>query len=119
MDKPLKEATIATSSVLPRKGRITRPHYLEQTEGDGGIRLFKLSDKELIIGRAEDANVRLISPKASRHHAILNRSGDEYVIRDNGSRNGVFLNGLKVHSAIIRDGDLIQVADSEFSYREG
>lgn len=119
MDTSLNSATIATNSVLPRKGRIARPHYLEQSEADGGVRLFKLSDKELIIGRAEDANVRLVSPKASRHHAILTRSGDEYVIRDNDSRNGIYLNGLKIFSAIIRDGDLIQVADSEFSYREG
>ena len=119
MDNLTNSATIATNSVLPYKGRAARPHYLEQTEGDGGVRLFKLSDKELIIGRAEDANVRLISPKASRHHAILTRIGAEYVIRDNNSRNGVYLNGLKIFSAIIRDGDLIQVADSEFGYREG
>jgi pSer/pThr/pTyr-binding forkhead associated (FHA) protein len=37
---------------------------------------------------------------------------------DNDSRNGVFLNGVKVHSAVLRDGDVIQVADSVFVYHE-
>jgi pSer/pThr/pTyr-binding forkhead associated (FHA) protein len=120
MDHPSDSATIATSSLAPRKGRSSRPHYLEQSDGDdGGIRLFKLAKKETVIGRAEDAPVRLISPKASRQHAILHRRSGEFIIQDNGSRNGVYLNGLKVWRALLRDGDIIQIADSEFVYREG
>ena len=38
---------------------------------------------------------------------------------DNDSHNGVFLNGVKVYSAVLRDGDVIQVADSIFVYSEG
>ena len=29
-----------------------------------------------------------------------------------------FLNGVKVHSAILRDGDVIQLADNVFVYHE-
>jgi pSer/pThr/pTyr-binding forkhead associated (FHA) protein len=120
MDDPSDSATIATSSLAPRKGRSSRPHYLEQAEGDdGGIRLFKLSARTTIIGRADDAPVRLVSPKASRHHAILRRRSGEFIIQDNESRNGIYLNGLKVWRAVLRDGDIIQIADNEFVYREG
>ena len=112
-------ATIPTGSIAPRKDRASRPHYLEQSEGDGGIRLFKLSADETIIGRAEDANIRLISPKASRHHAILRRRSGEFILKDNDSRNGVHLNGLKVWFATLRDGDVLHIADNEFVYREG
>lgn len=120
MENPSDSATIATSTLAPRKGRSSRPHYLEQSEGDdGGIRLFKLSSKETIIGRAEDAPVRLVSPKASRHHAILHRQSGDFIIQDNDSRNGIYLNGLKIWRAVLRDGDIIQIADSEFVYREG
>jgi pSer/pThr/pTyr-binding forkhead associated (FHA) protein len=37
---------------------------------------------------------------------------------DNDSHNGVFLNGVKIHSAVLRDGDVVQVADSIFIYSE-
>jgi pSer/pThr/pTyr-binding forkhead associated (FHA) protein len=37
---------------------------------------------------------------------------------DNDSHNGVLLNGVSVHSAVLRDGDVIHVADSVFVYRE-
>ncbi len=119
MEEFSSTATIGASSVVPRKDRASRPHYLEQTEGEDGIRLYKLSDKKTVIGRAEDAAIRLTSPKASRQHAILRRVAGEFVLQDNDSRNGVHLNGLKVHRAVLRDGDIIQVADGEFVYREG
>jgi pSer/pThr/pTyr-binding forkhead associated (FHA) protein len=45
--------------------------------------------------------------------------GTDCVIFDNDSHNGVFLNGVKVHSAVLRDGDAILVGDNEFIYGEG
>ena len=33
--------------------------------------------------------------------------------------NGIVLNGLKVHSAVLRDGDQVQLGDVVLSYREG
>ena len=104
--------------ILSRDERRSRPPLLEQIDGEGAPRNFKLLQDELIIGRAEEAVVRLLSARSSRHHAFLKRRGDEYVIRDNDSRNGVFLNGLKVHSAVLRDGDILQIADSVFAYHE-
>jgi pSer/pThr/pTyr-binding forkhead associated (FHA) protein len=40
------------------------------------------------------------------------------VLADNDSENGVFLNGVKIHSAVLRDGDVIQMADNVFVYHE-
>jgi pSer/pThr/pTyr-binding forkhead associated (FHA) protein len=37
---------------------------------------------------------------------------------DNDSHNGILLNGVRVHSAVLRDGDVIHVADSVFVFRE-
>ena len=37
---------------------------------------------------------------------------------ENDSDHGVLLNGVQVHAAVLRDGDVIQVADSVFVYRE-
>ncbi|MEW6306594.1 MAG: FHA domain-containing protein [Verrucomicrobiota bacterium] len=113
------DATIPTNIVAARRDRDVRPHFLEQAEGEGAPQKFTLDRPQLIIGRAEDADVRVQSQRASRQHAILSRRGVDYVLRDNDSRNGVFLNGVQVYSAILRDGDILQVADSVFIYHEG
>jgi len=77
-----------------------------------------LEGDEMLIGRAPEAQVRLSSKRASRQHAFLQLRGTDCMLLDNDSNNGVFLNGVKVHSALLRDGDVIQVADSVFVYRE-
>ena len=45
----------------------------------------------------------------SRRHALIVRRGDETVVLDDRSRNGVFVNGERTAEAVLRDGDLIQL----------
>lgn len=113
------DATIPTNIVASTRERQGRPHYLDQIEGEGAPRRFKLELNQLVMGRADDADIRMPSGRASRRHAFLFRREEEYTICDNGSRNGILLNGIKIHSAILREGDIVQVADCVFTYREG
>ena len=101
-----------------RRERLTRRRFLEQIEGEGATAQIPLDKDEMVIGRAPDAQVRLASKKASRQHAFFRSRGADYVMVDNDSHNGILLNGIKVHSAVLRDGDVIHVADSVFVYRE-
>lgn len=112
------DATITGDAHILRRQRDTRRHSLEQFEGDGGPRVIVLEGDEIVIGRAPEAQVRLTSKRASRQHAILRLRGTDCVLFDNDSHNGVFLNGVKIYTAVLRDGDVIQVADSIFVYSE-
>lgn len=118
IDATAFDATIVGHTRIRRRQRETRRHSLEQIEGGGGLRIFMLQGEEMVIGRAPAAQVRLTSLNASRRHAVMRLRGTDCVLFDNDSDNGVFLNGVKVHSAVLRDGDVIQVAGSEFVYRE-
>lgn len=113
------DATIPTTLVVARRERDVRKHYLEQIEGEGLSQRVTLIQEMLVIGRAEEADVRIPSQRASRQHAIIKRQGLDCAVRDNDSRNGVFLNGVKIHSAVLRDGDILQIADGVFVYHEG
>lgn len=113
-----KDVTIATN-IVPRKARMVRAHYFEQIEGEGAPCRIALAGEKIIAGRDENAGIRLRSNRASRQHAFIQKKGDEFVIQDNDSRNGVFLNGLKIYSAVLRDGDVVQLADSIFIFQEG
>jgi two-component system, NtrC family, response regulator AtoC len=113
------EATITGNAHVLRRQRDRQRHALEQFEGEGAPRVVVLEGEELVIGRASDAQIRLSSKRASRQHAFLRKHGTDCMLFDNDSHNGVFLNGVKVYSAILRDGDVIQLADSGFIYTEG
>ena len=55
----------------------------------------------------------------SRKHATIRHVGQDIVIEDNNSTNGTFVNGARVakgQSAVIRDGDVITLANEEFVY---
>lgn len=74
------------------------------------------------FGRAEECNVWIDSPKASRRHAAIHAqrrgTGVEYWLIDLGSANGSFLNERRVvRPAQLRDGDRIRIADHEFVFR--
>jgi len=104
---------------LLRRARESRRHSLEQIDGAGPPRQIVLEAGESIMGSDPDAHVHLATSHASRHHAFLRLRGTDCVLVDNDSRNGVFLNGVKIHSAVLRDGDVIQTAGSTFVYYEG
>jgi pSer/pThr/pTyr-binding forkhead associated (FHA) protein len=96
-----------------------RPHVFEVKQGPGLGQKFVLDANELIIGRGEKATLTLDSEEVSRAHARLTRADGEFTIEDLDSRNGIVLNGLRVHSAVLRDGDQVQLGDVVLSYREG
>lgn len=112
------EATVPTLIVAARRERDVRPHRLQQIEGAGAPRLIPLDREEFVMGRDEVANIRINSARASRRHALIRRHEEGFELLDNESRNGVLLNGLKIFSAVLRDGDVVQVADGVFVYHE-
>jgi pSer/pThr/pTyr-binding forkhead associated (FHA) protein len=112
------DATITATVRILRRARDKQRHSLSEFEGDGTKRIIALESAETIVGRSSDAHIHLSSKRASRHHAYFRLRGTDCVLVDNDSHNGVILNGVKVHSAVLRDGDVIQVADSIFVYHE-
>ena len=91
---------------------------MQQIEGVGAPRKFILNKPEMVIGRDEKAHISLPSANVSRRHALIKCRPHEVSIHDFESRNGVFLNGIKVHSAVLRDGDIVQLADIVFEFYE-
>lgn len=98
---------------------VQRPHVFEVRSGPGQGQKFVLDENDMVLGRGEKSTLTLESEEVSRQHARLTRIEGEYTIEDLGSRNGIVLNGLRVHAAVLRDGDQVQLGDVVFSYREG
>jgi diguanylate cyclase (GGDEF)-like protein len=81
-------------------------------------REYRLRRCILILGRDEDVHLRLPDEGISRRHAMIELSWDgerkveRTVIRDLGSTNGTLVNGERVVSAQLREGDKIRLGDT-------
>jgi PAS domain S-box-containing protein len=73
-------------------------------------KVFALQPGECFVGRAPEASLRLEDPGISRRHAkfVLSRTGSCKVV-DLGSKNGTYVNGLRVRSSTLREGDRIRI----------
>jgi ABC transport system ATP-binding/permease protein len=72
------------------------------------------------IGRNTDNDIVINDVLASRHHATLipNAAGGAE-IRDNRSINGTFVNGARVESAVLHEGDTVTIGNVDLVFRGG
>jgi two-component system, cell cycle response regulator len=101
--------------VRPRESRSPR---LVVLQGPDIGRQIELGDETVQIGRGEDATVRVESDLISRKHACIQRLGNAYMIQDQGSTNGTFVNGQKVGTRRLSEGDLIKLDKVVLRYTE-
>ena len=92
---------------------------LEQLRGPGAPRTHQLTLDENVIGRSTQATICIESTLISRKHMVVRRNGAEFRCVDLDSANGLYLNGVKAHSAILHDGDTLQIGDVVFVFHEG
>lgn len=74
-------------------------------------RRWPLDRDRLEIGRDPTCDIILPDRVVSRHHAVIERREEGYVLSDIGSKNGTFVNGEPIDNGyLLRDGDEIQIA---------
>ncbi|HMS73526.1 MAG TPA: FHA domain-containing protein [Baekduia sp.] len=73
-----------------------------------------------VLGRGDNAEIRLEDPYASSRHARISRQGGTFVIEDMGSTNGTYLNEeILLGAQPLRTGDRVRIGDSEFTFMDG
>jgi ABC transport system ATP-binding/permease protein len=71
------------------------------------------------IGRANDNDIVIQDVLASRHHAFLVQSPIGTEIRDARSVNGTFVNGVRVGSAVLNEGDVVTIGNIDLVFTGG
>lgn len=72
-------------------------------------RAYTLEDRLMTVGRAPKNDIFLNDMTVSSQHAEIFTRGGEYIIRDTGSFNGVWINNENVTEAPLHDGDIVQI----------
>lgn len=79
---------------------------------------YALSGQEIVIGRNPTTDITLLDEGISREHALVlyDEDGPGYVIEDLQSTNGTKVNGKRVRSALLVDGDQIEIGQTLFRF---
>jgi EAL domain-containing protein (putative c-di-GMP-specific phosphodiesterase class I) len=92
--------------------------YLERyPEAGGPAERIRISKLPFTIGRSETADHTIYSGKVSKEHATIQVTDGRYVVRDLDSTNGTFVNGQRVSTHFLEDGDIVHLAHMEFCFR--
>ncbi len=102
----------AATAVASSKGPISR---LVGMEGAYAGVIFPLGSQKIEVGREAGKDIALSQDSTvSRRHATLEWVGSNYVVNDEGSSNGTFVNGQRVTSQALAPGDVVQFGASKF-----
>jgi two-component system cell cycle response regulator len=108
------------SALLRKQSRRDRA-YLIVLAGDNIGQMFPVQEVETVIGRSQDATVRLNDDGVSRRHARVANEGGVISIEDLRSANGTLINGRRCERKVLEDGDKIQVGSTtilKFTYAD-
>ncbi|MBX3118119.1 MAG: FHA domain-containing protein [Fimbriimonadaceae bacterium] len=93
------------------------PIFDPRLVGENG-QLFTITDGEFTVGR-EGAHAVLLAGEStvSRNHAEITCSGQRITVKDTGSTNGTFVNGVQLHDEVeLKPGDSVQFGSVRFRF---
>ena len=84
------------------------PRFIVSKDGDT-IDEFTCTDKKVLIGRSEFADIVIEDLFASKLHAMVLVYTDALVLLDLNSANGLAVNSVKLQSAVLEENDVISI----------
>jgi hypothetical protein len=89
--------------------------HLVFTSGHSGRQAVDIDGAGITIGRVAENDVQLVDDKVSRHHAVIElQDGGRVVLHDLGSRNGTFVDGVRLSgSCVLAGGERLRFGDQQ------
>lgn len=115
---PKGDSPAATRAVAKENGgdKVASPALLCLT-GEAPKR-FALTKKTTTVGRGQQCDLQILTHFVSREHARITVAGGTVLIEDLGSRNGVYVNAVRVDRHALQQGDLVTIGETQFRFME-
>ena len=118
----VEQPTQRSEYPLPTDNGIEHPARFVLRNDDGAIlQEYPLDKLEIAIGRAPNSDILLSKDKlTSRRHATVRYENGNYVLRDERSANGTFVNGQQIEEMVPRvleEGDHVGIGEHELLFR--
>lgn len=89
-------------------------------KADGSVvRQWDVPTNTISVGRGDQADVQIDDNEMSRVHFVIAPKGGAFMITDQKSTNGTFVNGQPITEATLAPNDKIRAGQSYFSFVEG
>lgn len=94
--------------------------YFTVIAGANFGRVFLLAKTETVLGRSDEADIQIDDEKVSRKHLKISlvKSGEQkkeptrVMVADLHSKNGIFINGVRVHEQELTNGDKLKIGET-------
>ncbi len=73
--------------------------------------IFPIKEGQHTLGRSPSCDLKIASNSVSKEHATLLSAGGKLIISDLDSRNGTFVNGVKIQNQRLNPGDKLSLHD--------
>ena len=88
--------------------------YIRILHGPDTGKVYPIHEGVHVLGRSSECHIALHDQGVSKRHAQVEVYSNKVIITDLKSRNGTFLNGTKINTALIQPGDRASVHDTFF-----
>jgi len=92
------------------------PALVVRSGGGRAGETFAPQGDRTTIGRSPDCGIFLDDVTVSRRHAVLVQRDGRWLVEDQGSLNGTFVNRKRVESAELDDGDELQIGKYRLTF---
>jgi hypothetical protein len=96
--------------------QIEGPALIVRSGGGRAGETFAPRGERTTIGRSPDCGIFLDDVTVSRRHAVLVQRDGRWLVEDQGSLNGTFVNRKRVESAELEDGDELQIGKYRLTF---
>lgn len=94
------------------------PPCLVVISGKDPGKKIPLNRQKMRVGRVSAAHIPLDEGTVSKKHAEFHTKNQQTIVKDLQSKNGLYVNELKVIGSILKDGDLIRIGTTVFKFLE-
>ena len=107
------------SHLADREGFPEDTGLLVVEEGPKSGSRYALDSEVVSAGRHPESDIFLDDVTVSRRHVDITHVGGEYRVNDVGSLNGTYINKQLVESAVLTDGDELQIGRFKLIFFHG
>lgn len=97
--------------------RVTRSAWIRLSLGRNKGKEWAIDRDQTFLGRSEAATIPLFGdPTVAPLHAVIFRQGQQYMLVDNNSGMGTFLNGMPIQQAPLMPGSQIRIGNTTLEF---